>query len=258
MAKNKKPKSTTGVIKPLLIIIIVLLALYLIAAYLFMPMYTRHWQRVHVPDVRNLSLAAAQKVVKFAKLEPVIGEVKYDDSIPAGYVSFQNPLEDSYVKKGRRIYLTQSKGRRPVVVPNLIGTNLRDAKFNIAQHQLELGKLAYEFDRYYPEGVVMDQAIAEKTEIMAGSAIDLTISLGEEPDEIFVPNLYGKTLEEAELLMYRALLTKGRVSYSQSDNFDPNVVIFQSLDVGTRAAKGDTINIAISRFTQGGEDQLPW
>lgn len=258
MAKDKKQKSSTGVVKPLLIIILILLAVYVLVAYLVMPMYTRHWQRVHVPDVRNLSLAAAQKVIKAENLMPVVGEVKYDDSIPAGFISFQNPLENSFVKKGRRIYLVQSKGQRPVVVPNLIGTNLRDAKFTIAQSELELGKLSYEFDHYYPESVVMDQAIKEGTEIIAGSAIDLTISLGDEPDELFIPNLYGKTLEDAELLIYRTLLTKGRVRYSESDKFDPNVVIYQSLDVGTRATKGDTIDIVISRSPQGGEDNTPW
>ncbi len=257
MAKNKTQKSTVGVIKPLLIIIVVLLSLYALVAFLAMPIYTRHWQRVQVPDVRNLSLVAAQKVVKSEKLQPIIGEVKYDDSIPAGYISFQNPLEHTFVKKGRRIYLTQSKGRRPVVVPNLIGTNVRDAKFTIAQYELALGKLSYEFDRYYPEGVVMEQTIEEGREIIAGSIIDLTISLGEEPDEIFVPNLYGKSLEDAELLMSRALLTKGRVSYSESENFDPNVVIFQSLDVGRRAVKGDTINIVLNRRQSAGES-TPW
>ena len=258
MTRTKKSReNTTGLFAPLLIIFVSLVALYALAVFIIMPLYTRHWQRVQVPEVTHMSQTAARKIIASKNLAPVNGELKFDDDVPPGYVSFQNPIGNSFVKKGRRIYLNISKGKRPVFVPKLVGMNLRDAEFMIAQAQLELGVISHDFDRYYPENVVMDQAIDPETEIMAGSVIDITVSLGEEPEEIYVPNLYGKTMEEAELLVKKSLLTMGQVNFRESES-DPNQVIFQSLEVGERAGKGDTVNIVLSKLKKSGEEALPW
>ncbi|MBN1561454.1 PASTA domain-containing protein [candidate division KSB1 bacterium] len=220
-----------------------------------MPLYTRHWQRVRVPDVTNLSVSAAEKILRHSKLVPARGDIRYDDAIPAGYTIFQNPVANSYVKKGRRIYLISSKGKRPVLVPNLVGTNLRDAQFSIVQNQLTIGKISYEFDGYYPDGVVMAQGVAPETEVMAGSMINLTVSMGETASGLFVPDLYGMSLEKAELYLQKSQLTTGRVSYIESTTL-PNLVVDQSPPAGQRATIGDTIHVTLSKPLKG--EEMPW
>ncbi|MBN1466538.1 PASTA domain-containing protein [candidate division KSB1 bacterium] len=232
------------------------MAAYCLMNFIILPLYTRHWQRVQVPDVTNLSLAAAEKILRHSKLVPMRGEIRFDDAVPAGYTIFQNPVANSFVKKGRRVYLISSKGKRPVTVPQLVGTNMRDAQFSIVQNQLIVGRIAYESDPYYPDGVVTAQSIAPETEVMAGSVIDMTVSKGETMGGLFVPDLYGLTQDKAELLLKRSLLTKGRVSFLESANVAPGLVIHQSLQAGERAARGDSVHIILSKSPQA--EALSW
>ena len=233
-------------------------AFYLLAVFLIMPLYTRHWQRKQVPDITFLSETAAEKVVRGASLLPIEGESKYDNSTPPGFVVFQNPLANAYVKKGRRVYFVISKGKQPVKMPNLIGVNMRDAHFVLMQAQLAIGKIDYEFDAYYPEEVIMSQSEEPDVEISAGSPIDVTVSLGEEPVDIFVPALVGRSVEDADMLIKKACLFKGRVTFSPKDSVASQKIIYQSLQAGIQAAKGDTINIVVSTLAPGHEDNIPW
>jgi len=237
---------------------VIVAAVYLIAVFLIMPLYTRHWQRKRVPDVTFLSMTAAEKVVRGASLVPIEGESKYDNNTPPGFVLFQNPLANAYVKKGRRVYFIVSKGKQPVTTPNLIGVNMRDAHFVLMQAQLAIGKIDYEFDAYYPEDVIMLQSVPADMEVSAGSAIDVTVSLGEEPVNIFIPSLVGRSIEEADILIKKACLVKGRVSIAPRDDAVSKKVIYQSLQAGMHAAKGDTINIVVSTLPPGYEDNIPW
>ncbi len=256
---RKPNKNTKGrVLRQLLVFGLVMAGIYLALIFLIMPLYTRHWQHIQVPEVTNLSFAAAEKMIRGSDLVPQEGEAKYDNNVPPGFVIFQNPLAHSFVKKGRRVYLVISRGKQPVPVPNLVGANLRDVRFVLLQGQLALGKITYEFDVYYPEGVIMEQSVEPDAEISAGSAIDITVSLGPEPVDVFVPGLVGRTVEDADLLIKKARLTKGRVSYKAKNDAVVNKVIAQSLQPGLRAAKGDTIDIVVSTLAQGQEDKIPW
>jgi len=258
---NKTPRKTSlrnNWLKPLVIIVAVLATLYLLLIFLVMPLYTRQWQQIEVPDVRNLSFSAAEKILQHQKLEPVQGEVKYDDSLPAGFVIFQSPTPSMVVKKRRRIYLTVSKGKRPVTVPNLVGMAERDARFTLVQSELDLREIEYEFDRYYPEGVVSEQSIEPESEVEAGSFVDLIVSLGEEPEQIFVPYLIGKPQKEAEFLIKKSLLTLGDIGYRETSEVASDIVIFQSLEAGLKAEKGDTLNIILSKLPPGMREVLPW
>ena len=259
---NNKPRKKftkrNNWLLPLAIIFGILGILYLLIVFLAMPLYTRHWQQIDVPDVRYLSFSAAEKIIDSHKLEPVKGELKYDDALPAGFVVFQNPGSGMVVKKNRRIYLTVSKGKRPVVVPNVVGMAERDARFTLVQGELDVGEISYEFDSYYPAGVVSEQSIEPDEELEAGSAIDLIVSLGEEPDQIYVPQLVGKPQEQAEILIKKSLLTLGNTSYRETSEGASDVVLYQSLEAGTKAEKGDTLDIVLSRLPKGSKEVLPW
>ncbi len=257
MPKTSK-KDKQSLLHQVLIYFSILVSVYLLLIFLIMPLYTRHWQRKQVPDVTFLSAAAAEKVIRSVDLVPKAGESKYNNFTPPGYVIFQNPAPNSLVKKGRRVYLVISKGKQLVAVPNFVGANLRDVRFMLMQYQLNLGKIVYEFDGYFPEGVIMNQSLEPDNEVAAGTVIDLTVSLGEEPVDFIVPNLIGRSSEEAELLIKKACLTLGKVSFSARENADDPKVIYQSLPAGTAAARGDTLNVVYSIMAEGQEENIPW
>jgi len=257
IAKTLKDISVRYLI-PVGIVIFSFMILYFLLNYLIMPFYTRQHQSIKVPEVTNLSFTAAQKILSKAGLKPIKAGEKYDESFPPGFVIFQNPEAEAPVKKGRRVYLTVSKGRRTFEMPKLVGLPLRDAKFKISDLHLILGNIIYENDTYYPEGVVSAQSIDPGKPIAAGEKIDLTVSLGVEPTEFIVPKVVGKSLNDAKLAIKKAGLTLGRIESQYTDKVLPNTVVGQSLEPGLEVSKGDTLDIVVSRLQEKKEDSLKW
>lgn len=236
--------------KPWVLIFGILIAIYLVLSWLIMPLYTRHWQRVVVPDVTNLSVQAAEKLLKHQNLETIAQDIKFDERMPNGFVVFQSPAPGAVVKKHRHVYLTLSKGKRPINMPNLVGTAERDARFIIDQNQLILGEVAYEFDSYYPTGVVIEQSIAANSEVNTGADIDLVVSRGTEGGSVFVPNVIGKTFDEANMFIQIAKMSLGKVKYTEMPDEPEDVVLMQSPEPGLRAAAGDSVDLVLSASPQ--------
>ena len=252
MKTNRKhSEKRQTLLEPLLVIAATAAALYLIFSFIIMPVYTRHWQRVEVPDVTNLSGRAAEKLLRRQKLEPVFSEIKFDERMPNGFVVFQNPGGNSVVKKKRHVYLTLSKGKRPILMPKLIGLAERDARFLLAQNQLVLGSVEHTFDSYYPAGVVADQSIAPQTEVIAGATINMTVSTGAVGGTVIVPNVVGMTFEEASRYIVESGMSVGSVRYSETPAEQQDLVVSQTPEPGLHAGAGDSIELMLS--ITGGE-----
>lgn len=220
--------------------------LYLLFTFLIMPIFTRHWQRVEVPDVTNLSGRAAEKILKKSGLKPVVSEIKYDERMPNGFVVFQNPGGHAVVKKNRRVYLTVSKGKRPIVMPKLVGLSERDARFLINQSQLVIGEVQRTFDSYYPAGVVTQQSIPPQTEVTVGDKVDLVISTGAVGGTVIMPNLIGMKFEEASKVVEQAGLSLGIVRYGDMPAAAPDMVVMQSPEPGTAIGAGQPVDLTLS------------
>ncbi len=241
-------------IKFVLIFLATMLSVILLLIYVIMPLYTRQHQSITVPDVSNLSFSAAQKILKKQDLKIVKAGEKYDENFPPGFVIFQNPEAGSTVKKGRRIYLTVGKGQRIIEMPKLVGLAERDAKFILSDHNLKVGTITYEIDDFLPEGVVSEQSIERNKPVSVGESVDLVVSLGVEPSVYIVPDLVGRSFEEAVKSIKKAGLTLGEISKQKTDKLLPNTVIDQSAEAGLEVSKNDTINIVISQLEHGIEE----
>ena len=113
---------------------------------------------------------------------------------------------------------------------------------------LEAAGIEYEIEREYSatfeEGVVMSQSVDEGTEIEEGVRVKLIISKGQE--EVEVPNVVGKTLEEAKAALTAAGFTVDE-DEEYSEDIEENYIISQTPDGNTKAAKGSTVTIVVSK-----------
>ena len=228
----------------------ILVALYLLMDLFVMPLYTRQHQSINVPTVTNMSLSAAEKRLRDNGLKVVIAGEKYDENYPPGHVLFQNPEGSSPVKKGRRVYLTVGKGKQVLNMPKLVGLSDRDARFVLADHNLQIGNVFYELDNFYPEEVVSKQSLPAGNTVVMGESIDFTVSLGLEPTEFIVPELIGKTLKESRLHLKKSGLVLGQVTYQTTDKLLPDTIIHQSLKAGETVEKADTVHVVLSQLPE--------
>ncbi len=219
---------------------------YLLLDLVIMPLYTRQYQAISVPNVVFTTFAEAEQILSKSGLRIVKDGEKFDETLPAGKIVFQNPEAFATVKSGRRIYVTISKGGRTFPMPKLIGLSLRDARFIIDGQELSLGFIHYRRDPFLPDGVVCEQSVAEGKIVGVKSRVDIAVSLGVEPTEFIVPELVGKSEADAMLLLQKAGLTLGAIRQQAAEELLPNTVISQSLEAGLQVAKGDTVHIVVS------------
>lgn len=225
---------------------VALLLFYLLLDWAIMPLYTRQYQSIDVPDVINQPYNAAERRLRDLGLRAVKGSEQFDEHVAAGDVLFQVPEAGIPVKKGRRIYLTVSRGQKILTMPKLVGLSERDARFAMQEADLQPGHVDYRTDEFYPEGVVCAQSVTPGADVRYGTRIDLAVSVGIEPSEYIVPETVGLSLDQALQLITRAGLVKGQISEQRTGKLLPNTVISQSIEAGTVVSKGDALDLVIS------------
>ena len=179
-----------GILLALLIVVIILLKII-----------TRHNSEFEVPDFAGMTMQDAQEVANDSHLRLEVTDSVFLPKMGRGIIFRQNPHTGSMVKKNRRILITiNSIMPKQVVMPSLIGYSLRQAKAELVERQLNVGKLIYVPDmatnnvlsqtidgRYIPSG----------SSIESGSEVDL--QLGNSGGEsTFIPNVLGFSLITAK------------------------------------------------------------
>ena len=164
--------------------------LSLIAAVLFvlwgtlavLSHYTHHGEAIPVPDVRNLPLVEAAKILQSHNMRWQLSDSVYVSSVKPGAVVNQNPEPDSKVKKDRNIFLVVNAiSPEKVKMPNVVGVSLRQAKTVLEQQGLVVGKTTYVPDLakdYVLEQLYRKKEIRRGTEIVKGSEIELVLGDG--------------------------------------------------------------------------------
>ena len=138
-------------VRKLLVFAGIAVAFFALMNYVALPLYVNHGKTLQVPNVTGLPVEQAKSALSTAGLQPVESETRPDPAEPVGTVVFQNPAPQSVVKQGRRVYLTVSGGEVTVVVPQLRGRSMRDAKFALERYGLKLGAITFEPSNQYPE-----------------------------------------------------------------------------------------------------------
>ncbi len=243
-AKHRKLYTALGVI----------VGLFVLLNYVLLPWYVNHGGTLYVPRVIGLPVQAAIAVLDSAGLQPIESDTRPDPQIPPGSVANQNPLPQSIVKPGRRVYLTISGGETQVIVPLLRGRSLRDAKFALERNGLRLGQLSYASSDVFPENTIIDQSISADNKIPRGSAVAITVSRGKVLQESTVPFLVGKTITEAEKLLAESKLRVGNITYQLSFELLPNTVVEQIPRAGEPAQEGQSVDLFVVKAGRPSEE----
>ncbi len=130
-----------------------------------------------------------------------------------------------------------------VTVPDVVGQRVEaaTARLNDLGLLVVVGDGAY--DRRVPEGHVQRTAPKAGVELGTGDRITLIPSLG--PPPVDVPDLTGKTVEQARASLIRAHLELGEVRQRYSDRFDTGRVVAQSAE--GRAPWGSSVDVWVSK-----------
>ena len=189
------------IVKNLLIAAAIVIVLML-SVSIFLSTYTRHGEKVPVPDFFSLSIPDAEKAARDAGMELVVSDSVYNKRLAPGTVFSQVPPAGSYVKKGRHITVViNSFVPRKVKMPNLVDISLRQAMTNLNSKGLQVGKLIYKSSSEGTNLVLEQRYRGRRVEpgyqVESGASIDLVLGLKSDETNTHVPDVAGKTVREA-------------------------------------------------------------
>ncbi|MBK6452555.1 MAG: PASTA domain-containing protein [Proteobacteria bacterium] len=201
---------------------------------------------VTVPNVVNLTQAAATTAIVGAGL--VVGAVTQQSSatVPAGRVSSQNPTSGVGVAAGSAVNLVVSTGPvptpGPVAVPNVLNLTQAAATTRSTAQAWCSGTISQSSSTTVPAGSVISQNPNAGTTVAAGSAVALIVSTG----PVAVPNVVNMTQAAATTAISFAGLAIGTVSTESNATVPSGSVISQNPTAGTNVAAGSAVAIVVS------------
>ena len=131
---------------------------------------------IEVPKVVGLEADKAKAILEEAGLLVTIEEEENDDVDP-GTVFDQSLEAGSEAEVGDSITILVSKQGK-VVVPDLEGYSLEDAKAKLKAEGLEVGNVTQKNSDSYSPNQVINQNISPGSEVDKGSKVDLVVSSG--------------------------------------------------------------------------------
>ncbi|HEV2439755.1 MAG TPA: PASTA domain-containing protein [bacterium] len=134
-------------------------------------------EMVAVPDVRGRSLEDTRFAVEQARL--VVGEIRetYDGTVPSGFVITQGPAPGATVARGTPVNVTVSKGQQAIVLPNLVGRSLDDARRALQDLGVTLRDVTQAARDDVPPGQVIAMTPPAGSRIAHGDAVGVTIAV---------------------------------------------------------------------------------
>lgn len=220
---------------------------------LIMPLYVRHWSEVELPDVVEMNIDEATRKLEDGGFQAVVADSVYNANYASGIVVEQSPAPLSTVKKGRHIYLTVSIGEKPIIMPNLFYKSPREAELILQSYGLSFSGKYYEYSDISPEGVVIAQSYPQGQVVKAGTKISITISLGAMPRQRSIPELTGKSLDEAKKHLQLLGVFQIEVEYEIREDMLPETVLRQSLPAGAPIADGLSVVLTVSKISSEGD-----
>ncbi len=190
---------------------------------------------VRIPDLRQLSRQEAVRKLQESSLG--LGRVTEESSSqPNGTIIKQWPLPGVPAAANDQVDITVAKGQ---TVPNLTNLTLNDARTRLRDAGLRPGRVQSRVsDRR--RGTIIEQTPAANATVSPGITVDVVLAATP-----VVPDLAGRTLEQARGLVSAQLLQIGAVTTKVS-NAPQGTVIEQQPRANAEASPGGRVDLVIA------------
>lgn len=213
--------------------------------------HTNHGKEVPVPNVVDMPVQQAVKVLEEMGLAVEVDSVKYDPKYKSFQVLQIYPSAGSRVKEGREIVLkVNPKTWSKIEVPDVLNKykGLAFSRLNLVG--LKVGDTIYEANIQKDAVIRMEydgKELKPGTLLPKFSMINVVIGTGPMRN-ISVPNVVGLTVEEAIAVIKRSHFDVGYIDYENGEDL-ASIVYYQDPAMGSLRDQGMQVDIWASRKT---------
>mgnify|MGYP003423094597 FL=1 len=223
---------------------LIVISFFVIILLIFfsLKIYTRHGKEYIVPDISGKLIQEIEQMDEMSPFNIVIIDSIFQEETPSGTILSQEPVANSKAKKGRKIYLTiASFSGDDIDMPSCVDMSLKLAVQTLTDVGLRIGNIS--FVQGNISNIVVAQQkngkqIRQNTKVKRGEVIDLVVEMTESQTTTNMPDILGKTEEEAEKMLWAAGLNVGKKEFEgKKEKYHSRVVsyqpTFQGLTLGT-------------------------
>jgi|HigsolmetaAR202D_1030399.scaffolds.fasta_scaffold10629_2 serine/threonine-protein kinase len=197
---------------------------------------------VEIPDLIGRPRSEARRALRDLGLR-IRERREPSETVGQNRVISTRPDVGAEVRKGSTVTLVISSGKPRVTVPDVTGESEDDARSKLEALGLTVEVTESESDSEEP-GTVLSQTPAAGTRIAKGGTVTLTVA--EEPPEVDVPDVLGRSRDLAQRILEREGFTVSVREVEVDDPSDIGRVIEQS-PAGGRTRRGSTVTITVGR-----------
>ncbi len=156
---------------------------------------------------------------------------------------------------GLSIYKSYFQVPEVVEVPVITGKELAEANDILEKVGLHLAIQESRHTTRHPDRVVISQDPAAGRKVRKDRQILAVVSLG--PELVDVPELKGKTLREARILLSNNRLRVGKVTFKEEKVGEPEQILSQRPAGGEKVAKGRAVDLQIQKGSSSATTNMP-
>jgi eukaryotic-like serine/threonine-protein kinase len=205
---------------------------------------------VEMPVVTGVRFEQAEATLRNMGFETVDLEFEENAEVEANFVFEQQPAAGETTAVDQPVLLTVSQGEGLLVVPNLVGLTLDEARQRLTAEGFTAGQVTEVASNDVEAGRVVRQAPEANQERPRDSAVNLEVSSGVE--QVAIPNLQNQTESDARVALTQLEL-QSAVEQEASSTVEVGRVIRTVPAAGEQAPKGSTVTVVVS----SGPEQIP-
>ncbi|HXX16728.1 MAG TPA: PASTA domain-containing protein [Candidatus Eremiobacteraceae bacterium] len=200
-----------------------------------------------MPNMVGLSFDYAQRMASGLGLEMKVEDKLFNTQYPPQVIVSQMPPPGTRIKIGQHVHVLVSLGPPQVVIPNFVGASIRAARITAIQRNLELGDVVgIHWHGVEPDQVVAQDPPPESAELRT-PAVNILVSVGEEPTSYLCPKFLGQPIAEARRSLERAGFKVADVTSITTQSGPRGVILTQSPAAGSKIDSDAMFSFEVSQ-----------
>ena len=194
------------------------------------------------PNLKGLTVIEAKNLVGTSFKLVDMGE--HYSQLKKGEIYSQLPVSPKHIKYGRPIKIWVSKGMDIVVLPNLEGKNIQDARVILNELGIKVHRVSHIMEGYMNNRVIGSDPQGGSS-ISRGSSVSLLVNVSQIKN-VRMPDILGNSLEEGIKILRGKNLVIGNITKIYRTDFPKDTIIDISYSVGKEVLVGSVINITVT------------
>lgn len=190
------------------VLVVLLLTVVAMTSAIVTMHFAIHGSEVSIPDLHGMTVADAGQRAAGRGLTLQVESRLYSTDVPLGRVASQSPVAGTLVRRGWKVWLTESLGPQKLAIPDVKGKDQRFATIAIRRAGFQVGTVASMPWPAVQPGTVIAQSPDANAAGVESPAMNLLVAA--EPVEgtgmqggFVMPNLEGQVFTAAALSVTR-------------------------------------------------------